>query len=396
MLIGDGVYSTPTKSPDGNVLTIDRSGRSDAWITWQAAPGSRPVLRPTGWAGIVITGSYHVIDGLSVLGGNDSITLLEALADAGKPKPGARFNTNGIFVNGRLCRPDAKPHHVTIRRCAIGQLPGGGIVAIEADHIVIEDCQVFDNSWYARYAASGISTLHNWRSDDAPGYHVIIRCNLVWGNEALVPWERTGKLSDGNGIILDVTDGAEGSGATNPDGDAIVATRPATPGKPPEPVRPAWTGRSLVAHNVSAFNGGSGIHTFRTRHVDIINNTTYWNGRVVGYQELFPNRSEDVVILNNVIVPRPGGKVTSNSRNAGIRWDYNLYPAAQTIFRGGHDLTAEPRFVLIDRDLRRADFRLAPGSPGLDSATADLGAEAAALARSPGHGTGRHRGAYDQ
>jgi hypothetical protein len=396
VLIGDGVYPTPTNDANGNVLTITRSGRPGAWITWQAAPGARPELRPTGWGGIVITGSYHVIDGLTVIGGNDSFTLPDALADAKKPRPGARFNTNGIFVNGRLRGPGEKPHHIVIRRCTVGKLPGGGIVGIETDHLTVEDCHVFENSWYCRYAASGITTLGNWRCDDAPGYHIVIQRNLVWDNKTLVPWERTGKLSDGNGILLDVTEGEDDGGVTNPNADAVAAAKPAKTTKSAKPPRPPWRGRALIANNVSAYNGGSGIHTFRTRHVDIVNNTTYWNGTVVGYQELFPNRSDDIVILNNIIVPRPGGKVTSNNRNTAIRWDYNLYPTAQTVFPGEHDIVADPRFVDVQSDLRHADFRLAPGSPGLDSGTDDISQRTDLLNHPRPSGTARDRGAYEQ
>lgn len=396
VLIGDGVYPTPANDANGNVLNISRSGRPDAWITWRAAPGAHPELRPTGWGGIVITGSYHVIEGLTVIGGNDALTLVDALADARNAKPSGRFNTNGIFVNGRLRKPDEKPHHVTIRRCSVSKVPGGGIVGIETDHLTVEDCHVFENSWYCRYAASGITTLGNWRFDDAPGYHIVIQRNLVWDNKTLVPWERTGKLSDGNGILLDVTDGEDDGGATNPNADAVTAPRPARSDKSVKPPRPPWNGRALIANNVSAYNGGSGIHTFRTRQVDIINNTTYWNGAVVGYQELFPNRSADIVILNNIIVPRPGGKVTSNSRNTAIRWDYNLYPAVQTVFRGEHDIVANPGFVDIQSDLRRADFRLSAGSPGLDSGSDEIPQRTDLLNRSRPTGPARDRGAYEQ
>jgi hypothetical protein len=104
----------------------------------------------------------------------------------------------------------------------------------------------------------------------------------------------------------------------------------------------------LIARNVSAYNGGSGIHTFRTSHVDIVNNTTYWNGTNVGYAELFTNRSRDIIILNNIIVPRPGGSVTSNNRNLQVRWDYNMYPAAQTVMAGPNGIVADPAFVQPD------------------------------------------------
>ncbi|CCH53427.1 parallel beta-helix repeat-containing protein [Fibrisoma limi BUZ 3] len=273
---------------------------------------------------------------------------------------------------------------------------GGGIVGIEMDYLTIEDCRVYDNAWFMRYGGSGISTLNNWAYDDAPGYHIIIQRNFVWNNKTLVPWERIGKLSDGNGIILDVTDGEQG--ATNPNADALVkvdSARAVEP-RPEKPKRPEWKGRALVANNVSAFNGGSGIHTFRTRHVDIINNTTYHNGGIVGYQELFPNRSEDVVIMNNVIVPRPGGKVTSNNRNKAIRWDYNLYPLAQEVFVGSNDIVADPQFINVQPDPTKGDFRLVKGSAGLHSGTNEIAQSTDILGKSRARSKGRDRGAFEQ
>lgn len=271
-------------------------------------------------------------------------------------------------------------------------MPGGGIVAIQADHVTIEDNKVFENAWYMEYADSGITLLNNWAFDDAPGYHVIIRRNMVWANRTMVPWEKTGKLSDGNGILLDVTDQTVAGGATNPNGDAAVAADAKAEDRPK---RPIWKARALIANNLSAFNGGSGIHTFRTARVDIVNNTTYWNGAVVNYEELFANRSDDIVILNNVIVPRPGGRVTSNNRNTNIRWDYNLYPVAQSVVAGPNDIVADPRFLAIDRDLLRADFRLARGSAARDSGT-DAVAQATDLRRARRPIGKRDRGAFEQ
>ncbi|WP_229365667.1 right-handed parallel beta-helix repeat-containing protein [Fibrisoma montanum] len=401
VLIGNGIYAG-TEGETGPVLTISRSGRSDAWITWKAQPGHRPEIRPSGWAGIQITGSYHILDGLTVTGANDSLVLLRALEDAKKPKPDPRFNTNGIIIEGRRQPVDQKPHHVVIRNCQVSKCPGGGITGLETDYLTIEDCLVFDNAWYMRYAGSGITTLNNWAFDDKPGYHIIIQRNYVWNNKTLVPWERTGKLSDGNGILLDVTDLTQ-QGATNPNADAVVAAQTArkdsaqaVPASPPKSQRPEWKGRALIANNVSAYNGGSGIHTFRTRHVDIVNNTTYWNGQVVGYEELFPNRSDDIVIMNNIIVPHPGGKVTSNNRNTNIRWDYNLYPAAQQVFVGPNDRIADPLFVNVQPDLRKADFRLQKTSPGYNSGGVELPLTTDITGKARPKASGRDRGAYEQ
>lgn len=368
VFLGDGIYTNDEKTDSTPVLKIEKSGTPDAWITWKAIPGNKPIINPSGWAGIEINGSYHVIDGISVLGNNDSITLIAALEDAKNPTPNPYYNSNGILVEGRKNKPTEKPHHVIIRNCTVGKCPGGGITALEADYITIEDCIVFENAWFMRYAGSGITTLNNWAFDDEPGYHIIVQRNKVWNNKTLVPWTVTGKLSDGNGIILDVTDLTPGQGATNPNADAEINQKSKTDDEKPV-LRPEWKGRALIANNLSAYNGGSGIHTFRTKHVDIINNTTYWNGQVVNYQELFPNRSEDIVILNNIIVPRPSGKVTSDNKNVDIVWDYNLYPKDQSVFKGENDIVADPFFVDVQLDLDKGDFGIRKNSLGIGSGT---------------------------
>lgn len=395
VMVGNGTYTNADKSNGSAVLSITRSGRADAWITWKALPGHRPEIRPLGWCGIQISGSYHILDGLTVIGSNDSIVLLQAQEDAKKTTPDPYFNTNGIFFNGRNNKPSEKPHHLIVRNCTVGKCPGGGIVGIEIDYFTVEDCKVYENAWFMRYGGSGISTLNNWAFDVAPGYHIVIQRNLVWNNKTLVPWEKIGKLSDGNGIILDVTDQNQAQGATNPNADAVVKPAENPTAAAEKPKRPEWTGRALIANNLSAFNGGSGIHTFRTKHVDIINNTTYWNGGIVGYQELFPNRSEDVVIMNNIIVPRPGGKVTSNNRNTNIRWDYNLYPAAQEVFVGPNDIVADPQFIKSHTDVLLADFRLQKGSKGLQSGSKDV-AQPNDLQKKKRPDVGRDRGCYEQ
>ncbi|MEZ0607764.1 choice-of-anchor Q domain-containing protein [Fibrella sp. WM1] len=399
VLVGNGTYTNADKGNGSAVLNITRSGTPAAWITWKARPGEHPEVRPVGWCGIQILGSYTIIDGLSVIGNNDSIVLLKAQEDGKKPTPDPYFNTNGIFFNGRTNKPDQKPHHLIVRHCVVAKCAGGGIVGIEMDYLTVEDCRVYDNAWFMRYGGSGITTLNNWAYDDAPGYHIIIQRNFVWNNKTLVAWEKIGKLSDGNGILLDVTD-QEGQGATNPNADAVISPAGSqtttTPAATTKPKRPEWNGRALIANNVSCYNGGSGIHTFRTRHVDIINNTTYWNGGIVGYQELFPNRSDDIVILNNVIVPRPGGQVTSNNRNTNIRWNYNVYPTAQTVFVGPNDIVADPGFIDAQFDPTKGNFRLAKGSRAINSGSADVAQPTDILGKNRPKGAGVDRGAFEQ
>jgi len=369
VFIGGGTYTNDDKANGSAVLNITVSGTAKAPIIWKAEPNEQPVITPKGWAGIQITGSYHIIDGLTVLGNNDAIVLIKALEEAKNKIPNPYYNSNGIVVEGRKNKPTEKPHHILIKNCTVGKCAGGGIVGLEMDYLTIEDCKVYDNAWYMRYAGSGITTLNNWAFDDAPGYHIIIQRNYVWNNKTLVPWDRIGKLSDGNGILLDVTD--QEQGATNPNADEAVKKETAKKDSI-RSLRPVWKGRALVANNICAFNGGSGIHTFRTSHVDIINNTTYWNGSIVGYQELFANRSDDVVILNNIIVPRPGGQVTSNNRNTNIKWDYNLYPNEQSVYKGANDIVATPLFIDLQTDIFKGNFGLQKTSNGIDQGTREL------------------------
>lgn len=395
VLLAGGIYrsdESADKSHNSALLKVRKSGRPDAWITWKARPGHKPELHSRQWSAIEVNGSYHVFDGLTVTGQNDEVVLIKALEAAKKPVKDAFYNTNGIFIEGRNNRPDSKPHHIIIRNCIVSKMPGGGIVAIEADYITVEDSKVFDNAWFMEYGGSGITFLNNWAFDDKPGYHIVIQRNMAWNNKTMVPWEKIGKLSDGNGILLDVTDQDDVGGATNPNGDAVVNEDK----KVDRPKRPIWKNRALIANNLSAFNGGSGIHTFRTSHVDILNNTTYWNGAVVGYEELFPNRSTDIVILNNIIVPRPGGKVTSNNRNKDIKWDYNVYPLDQNVWKGPNDIVADPQFVKPYRDLFLASFKLKKGSLAIDSGSSDISQPTDLTGAPRPKGKGRDRGAFEQ
>lgn len=103
-----------------------------------------------------------------------------------------------------------------------------------------------------------------------------------------------------------------------------------------------------------------------------------------------------MVILNNIIVPRPGGTVTSNNRNTNIRWDYNLYPAAQAVFSGANDIIADPHFVDVEADLTKGNFRLTKESKGHNSGTGDVALSTDIIGKARPKGTGRDRGAFEQ
>ncbi|OQR59713.1 hypothetical protein B6E66_34075 [Streptomyces maremycinicus] len=345
----NGTYTEPRKG--SNVLTIKRSGRPGAPITFTAYPGHRPVLNPkTAWNGISIYGASHiVIKNLEVQGNNAALSLADAERAASRTAP--TYNTNCISVEKNR-ESGTFPHHVDITGNLVHDCAGGGISAIEADHVDITGNHVHSNAWFTVYGASGISVLtpRDTGGGDPRTYKIRITGNRVHDNETKVKWEGCRCYSDGNGIIVDTTKGD------------------------PERGRPAYNGRVLVADNISYDNGGSGIHAYKSQHVDIVHNTAYLNGRSTRiktpYANIFAHDSTDVRLLNNIAYGRPGQATNTKSRNVNVRYDYNVYFGGKAPeIKGPHDIIADPKFPAPGTG-PNADFRLRKGSAAIGSATA--------------------------
>ncbi|MFE6716230.1 sigma-70 family RNA polymerase sigma factor [Streptomyces albidoflavus] len=342
----NGTYTEPRKG--SNVLTVERSGRPGAPITFMAYPGHRPVLHPkTAWNGISVYGASHiVIKNLEVKGNNAALSLEDAERSSSKTDP--TYNTNCVSVEKNR-ESGAFPHHVDIIGNLVHHCAGGGISAIEADHITISGNHVHSNAWFTVYGTSGISILTPRGGDGTKTYGIRITGNRVHDNETKVKWEGCGCYSDGNGIIVDTTKGD------------------------PERGRPAYGGRVLVANNVSYDNGGSGIHAYKSQHVDIVHNTAYLNGRSPRiekpYANIFAHDTTDARLLNNIAYARPGQATNSNSRNVDVTYDHNIYFGGKTPeTKGPHDLIADPLFTAPGKT-HNADFRLRKDSPAIASGT---------------------------
>ncbi len=344
----NGTYAATS----GPVLNITRSGQADKYITYKAFPGHSPKITAAGnvWNAVVINGSFIVFEGFELVGNNANITYeaaFKAYSDniAGTAGPNGNFNTNGLSIGGP--RTESKlPHHIVIRACTGHDFPGGGISAIQTDYVTIDNNLVYNNAWYMMYAGSGISILNPFNSDRETIYKNIVRNNRCFANKTTIPWVSIKKLSDGNGIIIDVNqypyDGKAGD--------------------------EAYTGRTLVENNLSVANGGSGIHAFKADHVDIINNTAYQNGVVLpDYANIFANTCTDVNIIGNIMYAATGKKCNSNNKNVNVRYDYNLYFNGEVAVQGPHDIIAYPEFVNPSDDPILANFKVKPSSPAIDA-----------------------------
>jgi Secretion system C-terminal sorting domain/Right handed beta helix region len=349
VLVMNGTYN----STSGPILNITSSGNTKGYITFKAMPGHSPKITASGnvWNAVSINGSYIVFDGFELIGNNANITYEKAFASYTEAANGgknwsvyANYNTNGISIGGP--RDETKfPHHVIIRNCKVHDFPGGGISSIQADYTTIENNVVYNNAWYMMYGGSGISILNPFNSDKTTGYKNTIRNNICCTNKTTIPWISLKRLSDGNGIIIDVNQRPYGAKAGE--------------GEP-------YGGRTLVENNVSFNNGGSGIHTYLADHVDIINNTAYHNGTVVSYPDIFTNQCQDVNIINNIMYAREGGDCNSKPKFASEVYSNNLYFNGKVGFQGPNDMIADPEFINLSTDLAKANFKLKKTSPAVD------------------------------
>lgn len=349
VFIMDGTYTNAF--PWQDLLYISRSGEAGNPITYTNFPGHSPKLSFDGWHGIKVEGGVGYIDiiGLEVEGNNANIDLNDALnqpAGCNDPNsdPDGFFNGNGIATDGRF---QGKNHHITIRNCKVHDCAGVGISAIHTDYVTIEDCEIYNNAWYAIYGTSGISFYQQWNFDDNPGVRNIVRNNVVYNNRMFVPWIAFCEITDGNGIIIDDGRNTQ-SGSTNG----------------------LYTGRTLVENNVVYNNGGRGIHVFESEGVDIRNNTVFNNGESeeISDGEITAIFVDDVHVTNNIMYARTGERV-NRVIGTNITYDYNL------VFNSG-DYDELGTNSLIDddplfTDLDNFDFTLAPTSPAIDAGDSD-------------------------
>ncbi|WP_394918407.1 sugar-binding protein [uncultured Robinsoniella sp.] len=388
-----------------DVLNIKKSGafnqetNEPIYITYTAYEGHHPVLTSEqGWNIINIEASYIIIDGIEVAGNNQNLTLAdgeagydywETTTDSGGTVDYSnpiitRVNTNGIAITGRELRKAGMsiPHNVIIRNCEIHDCPAGGIATMETDLITIENNHVYNNAWYMMYAGSGISLLNSMDySSDTQNYKNIIRGNIVHDNETKVKWEALRRYSDGNGIIIDLNKNTD------------------LPGVNP------YEGKTLVSDNVSYNNGGSGIHAFNSRFVDIINNTAYNNNQSphLTYPQLFANTCDYVNLFNNIVYSRelrPGEEakdymMTNNGASNYVIYANNIYyGGGEPVIMGPGDVVADPEFLSLDPN-DPGFLKVSADSPAIDQGTKTLASQNDITGASRPQGAGYDIGAYE-
>jgi hypothetical protein len=141
-----------------------------------------------------------------------------------------------------------------------------------------------------------------------------------------------------------------------------------------------YVGRTLVQNNLVFNNGGSGIHSVTTDHVDIQYNTAYMNSASphLQYSQIYTYESDDVNIRNNILVAptaniaageKPETVNQLKGKNGKVVFSNNLYfggNIAPTLGEG--DRIGDPKFVKASLEASTADFRLSKDSPARSAA----------------------------
>ncbi len=315
-------------------IGIGASGNSAAWITFQAAPGQKPVINAKG-SGFRITGNYIKINGFDI-----------------------SASENGIEANNS--------HHLQITNNVVHDSGCSGIGGVRTDYLLIENNVTYRNSFTSPWQCSGIGIYQAVDFDNNGGFHNIIRGNISYANENKVKPRGGGPITDGNGIILD---------------DFRNTQKIVPGGKVP------YRASTLVENNIVFGNGGRGIHIFESDNITVRNNTSYKNLRTPGMgrgnAEINAARSKNSFISNNIAYAAdPSFLAFNDVYTSGDRWENNLAFGgtvsvgknnSNAVFSSTNIVGKDPRLTAPNNGPNAANFTLLNGSPAIDTGSTQNG-----------------------
>src|SRR3984893_971274 len=251
------------------------------------------------------------------------------------PSGPAYLEFRGLNLDGRGNAGDAffcrAAHHLRFIGNTMSNTGGSGIGTRNCDYLIADHNIINHNGympsstsvpqWYGW--TSGISFNSNQWFDTYSGFHNVISNNIVVGE-----YDSSSNHSDGNGIILDLSNGSYD---------------PSTANTPP----------ALIINNVVYGNGGRCIVAYVVTNFWIVNNTCYKNnlGAALGNAgSLSSNDSHDGIFVNNISLAWNGNNPTysQGGTTANISYYADLYFGSAINFTysvPSQFIQADPLFV---------------------------------------------------
>jgi hypothetical protein len=269
--------------------------------------------------------------------GNGAVNLLWTAGPTGQPmfkfgngsfpSGAAYLEFRGLNLDGQnnaldgfLCQGG---HHLSFIANSINNTGGSGVGAVNCDYLT-SDHNLINHNGYLYGWTSAISYNSVQWFDNYPGFHNIASNNIITGE-----YDGSPNHTDGNGIILDLSNGSYNYSSAN--------TPPA-----------------LIINNVVYGNGGRCIQANVVTNFWIVNNTCYKNdldtslGNVGSFTS---QNSHDGYFINNIAlsVASNNPSYDQESTNANIHYYADMYFGSPINFSYSDPsqlINADPLFLL--------------------------------------------------
>jgi hypothetical protein len=225
----------------------------------------------------------------------------------------------GLNLDGQFKSPYgfkcSRSHHIRLVDNTIRNMGAGGIGSKWCDYIEAISNKIHLTGYRAGWS-SGISyNSHQWY-DNAPGFHSYVVKNIISGT-----YDASSHHSDGNGIIMDLSDG----------------TYTGAPNTPPV----------LITNNVIYQNGGRCISIYIVSNIWVTNNTCYKNALDLSneFGEIISNMSKDSYFINNIAHAWGNHDTYQNWNSLNINYFRNLLFNGPSFSSSSEFINADPRFV---------------------------------------------------
>ena len=396
--------STNTNMSNPHVVTINKSGLENNYITLKNYPGHSPVIEFDGKGGIQIANdmNYIIVEGFEVIGPSQAINYDMAMDNraykvAVAEDGDSSTNYNHSYFSGKgIWGGYGAHHHIIIRNNIVHDTPGSGIRFNDSDYITIENNTVYNTTWWTSSASSAVvyaETVASSEADNGTDIKMIMRGNLIYNN-----WNR---------IPFYVTQLPDNSGNENPnygtadynsivDGQGLYVTRS----------DPNYNGTFLFENNVCVNNGKNGINFDNSLAASAIirNNTLYFNGVHEYIQDLSvaegnpSHRGQNVAgiksnkvlnstVVNNIVITRPLEDAPSYYGNGFTALQLNQVSGSRiannNLFLNGtyawpatsenNIVDQDPLFISAPAvvngpiDISATDFSITTNSPAIDA-----------------------------
>jgi len=326
-------FYPPTSGSPSSWITYQSSGNGPVNFVWTAGATGQPMFK-LGGGSFPSGAAYLEFKGFNLDGQNNAL-------------------------DGFLCQGG---HHLSFIGNSINNTGGSGVGAVDCDYLT-SDHNTINHNGYLYGWTSAISYNSAQWFDNYPGFHNIISNNIITGE-----FDGSGNHTDGNGIILDLSNGSYNYSSAN--------TPPA-----------------LIINNVVYGNGGRCIQTDVVTNFWIVNNTCYKNdldtslGNVGSFTT---QNSSNGYFINNIAlsVATNNPSYDQESSNTNIQYFADMYFGSPINFSYSDPsqlINANPLFLLppslsiggyatsLAPSLLGNDLTLLPTSPaynrGIDPST---------------------------